>query len=71
MTAQQTRASIARWLRRDVGAEATRMMLAAGLPGGTRTERIKRAAFAEGCAHAVSAIIAAIERGDDLQEDET
>jgi hypothetical protein len=60
-------AEIAAWLRRDVGAEATRMILAAGLPGGTRTERTKRAAFAEGCAHAVTMILKAIERGDHLE----
>lgn len=55
---------ILEWLRRDVGPEAIRMMLAAGLPGGTRTQRTKNAAFAEGCAHAVKMIADGIERGD-------
>ncbi len=52
------------WLRKSVGMEVAGMMLQAGLPGGTRTQRIKNAAFADGCAHAVKKIIAALESGD-------
>lgn len=65
--AEQERALIVQWLRTDVGAEATRMILAAGLPGGTRTQRVKSAAFAEGCAHAVTMILKALESGAHLQ----
>tara|TARA_B100001057_G_scaffold418770_1_gene438201 strand:- start:107 stop:328 length:222 start_codon:yes stop_codon:yes gene_type:complete len=68
--AMKERARVVRWLRREVGGEATRMMLAAGLPGGTRTQRTKNAAFAEGCAHAVTMILNAIERGDHLENDD-
>lgn len=58
---EQERAAIVAWLREDVGAEAIRMMLIAGMPGGTRTERVKRQAFADGVSHATSAIREAIE----------
>lgn len=62
--AEKEREAIVAWLRHEVAGEATRMILAAGLPGGTRTQRTKNAAFADGCAHAVSMIIKAIENGD-------
>lgn len=62
------REKIVAWLRREVAGEATRMMLMAGLPGGTRTQRVKNKAFADGCGHAVTMIINAIERGDHLKE---
>lgn len=55
---------IVAWLKRDVADEAMRMMLAAGLPGGTRTQRTKNAAFADGMAHAVKMIREGIERGE-------
>lgn len=61
------REAIVAWLRREVAAEATGMMLMAALPGGTRTQRVKNRAYAEGCAHAVSMILDAIERGDHLK----
>ena len=61
---QETVAAIVAWLRADVSAEAIRMMLVAGMPGGTRTERTKRAAFADGVSHATVAIREAIERGE-------
>ena len=57
-------AEIVDWLRKDVGMEAIRMILMSGLPGGTRTERVKNQAFAQGCAHAVTMILQAIERGE-------
>lgn len=63
-TAEQERAAIVAWLRLNVAGEATRMMLMAGLPGGTKTQRVKNRSYAEGCAHAVSMVIDAIERGD-------
>lgn len=66
-TAEQERAAIVAWLRKSVGMEAGRMILASGLPGGTRTQRVKNQAYAEGCAHAVTQIINAIERGDHLE----
>lgn len=62
------REQIVAWLRNTVGPETVQMMLMAGLPGGTRTQRVKNAAFAEGCADATSKIIAAIERGDHLPQ---
>ena len=62
------REQIVAWLRETVGMEVTTMMLASGLPGGSRTQRVKNAAFAEGCANATRKIIAAIERGDHLKE---
>lgn len=58
------RAAIVAWLRRDVGGEATRLRLAAAMPGGTRTERTKAAAFADGIMHAVGMMLKAVERGD-------
>jgi hypothetical protein len=63
MTAETEREAAVKWLRNEVAAEAIRMMLVAGMPGGTRTERVKAAAFAEGCAHAVTMIREALERG--------
>lgn len=62
------REAVVAWLRRDVAAEATRMMLMAGMPGGTRTQRVKSRAFADGVGHAVTSIIAGIERGDHLKD---
>lgn len=59
MSAEEER--IVAWLRSDVLAEAVRMSLAAGLPGGTRTERVRARAFADGSCHAISCIISAIE----------
>lgn len=61
------RVRVVEWLRKTVGAEVMRMMLSAGLPGGTQTQRAKRRAYAEGCAHAVSMILEAVERGDHLE----
>jgi hypothetical protein len=61
---ENERAAVVAWLRKDVSMEAVRMMLAAGLPGGTRTQRTKAAAFAEGLAHGAKSIADAIERGD-------
>lgn len=49
----------------DAGAEAIRMMLMAGMPGGTRTQRVKNMAFAEGCSHAVKSIREAIRQADE------
>lgn len=60
----EEREQIVAWLRKTVGMEAGRLILASGLPGGTRTDRVKSRAFAEGCAHATKAIINAIESGD-------
>lgn len=65
--AEKEREAVVRWLRHEVAGEATRMILVAGIPGGTRTQRTKNAAFADGCAHAVSMIIKAIERCDHLR----
>lgn len=62
------REAVVAWLRRDLAAEATRMMLMAGLPGGTRTQRVKNRAFADGVGHAITSIIAGIERGDHLED---
>lgn len=64
------RAAIVQLVRSDFGAAAVRMMLAAGLPGGTRTQRVKAAAYADGFAKAVSLVADAIERGDDKIENE-
>lgn len=66
-TPEQERAAIVAWLRKSVGMEAGRMILVSGLPGGTRTQRVKNRAYAEGCAHAVTQIINAIERGAHLK----
>lgn len=65
-SAAEERASIVAWLRGDALVQAARMTLAAGLPGGTRTERVRGKAFADGTCHAISCIIAAIERGAHL-----
>jgi hypothetical protein len=60
----QEEREIVAWLRKGVGMEAGRMILMSGLPGGTRTQRVKDRAFAEGCAHAVTCILKAIESGE-------
>lgn len=59
---------IVRWLRKEVGPEACRMILVAGMPGGTRTQRVKMVAFADGCSHAIKSIVEALERGDHLKD---
>lgn len=63
-TDREERAAIVAHIRRVIGSEATRLMIAAGLPGGTRTQRTKNAAFADGVAHAVKVIADAIEAGE-------
>lgn len=68
MELNETEREIVAWLRREVGGEVTRMQLAAGLPGGTRTQRTKIAAFAEGAGHAVTSLIRAIESGSHRKE---
>lgn len=67
--AERERAAVVAWLRKDVAAEATRMILAAGMPGGTATERVKRRAFAAGVAHATQSIFEGLEQGAHLKED--
>ena len=59
---------IVEWLRREMAGEVTQLMLMAGLPGGTRTQRTKNSAFAKGCGHAVTVLIDAIERGEHRQK---
>jgi hypothetical protein len=59
---------IVEWLRKEVGPEACRMILVAGMPGGTRTQRVKMAAFADGCSHAIKSIVEALESGDHLKD---
>lgn len=54
-------------LLRLVGMEAVRMLLMSGMPGGTRTERVKAKAFAEGCMHAVKAIQDAVREADEAR----
>jgi hypothetical protein len=58
------REAIVKMVKHDFGAAAVRMMLASGVPIGTRTERVKGRAFADGFARAVSVIADAIERGE-------
>lgn len=55
-------------LCRDMGSASVSMILAAGLPGGTRTQRVKRAAYADGYTRAIADVRDAIERGDHLKE---
>ncbi len=63
------REQLANWLRRHGGGAAVHLTLAAGMPGGTRTERVKRRAFAEGFGRAVTVIREAVERGDPWNEE--
>lgn len=65
--AEKERAAVVAWLR-EKGMDAAHMILMAGMPGGTRTQRTKNAAFADGCAHTVKVIMAGIERGDHHKE---
>lgn len=58
------RDSIERFVREGCGMEGIRMMLAAGLPGGTTTQRVKNKAYAEGAVNATKAIAAAIARNE-------
>ena len=66
MTAE--REAIAHFVKHEFGAAAVHMMLASGLPGGTRTQRTKNRAFADGFAKATSMIAKAIQDGDHLKE---
>ena len=49
---------------KQYGMAAVQLILASGLPGGTRTQRTKASAFAEGYSKAVAQIKDAIERGE-------
>jgi len=60
--------AIVAWLRGEFGAAAVHLILMSGMPGGTRTERIKNRARADGFAKAVSMIAECIERGDHMKE---
>jgi argininosuccinate synthase len=51
-----TLAVVVEWLRKDLGVDAVHLMLAAGAPGGTATQRVKNKAFAAGYGHAVADI---------------
>jgi len=62
------REAIVHFVKHEIGGAAIRMMLASGLPGGTRTQRVKNAAYADGFAKAVSVIADAISRGDHIGE---
>lgn len=63
------RRAVVAWLRKTVGMEVAQMILVAGLPGGTRTQRVKNAAYADGCAHAVKMIADCIESGDHIGDE--
>jgi len=65
---EQERAAVVAWLRGPVTGEALRLLLSSGMPGGTRTQRVKNAAFAEGLAHAIKSIVAGIEAADHLTD---
>lgn len=56
-----TVAAIVEWLRKDLGTEAIGMMLAAGMPSQTRTQRTKDMAFADGFGRCVALAASAIE----------
>ncbi len=62
--AKAEREAIADYVRKQFGAAGVHMMLAAGMPGGTRTQRVKNAAFADGFAKAACLIAKAVEAGD-------
>lgn len=58
------REAIADFIRKQGGAAGIRLLLGSGMPGGTRTARVKHKAFADGFCRAVTVLADAIERGD-------
>lgn len=54
---------------REFGMAAVHLMLMSGIPGGTRTQRVKAEAFADGYAKAVAQIKDAIERGEHRKDE--
>lgn len=53
---------------REFGAASVHLILSSGLPGGTRTQRTKAAAHADGFSKAVSMVKSAIEAGQHKEE---
>lgn len=68
MTPAQERAAIVDYLRKQFGTAAVHLILASGMPGGTRTQRVKAAAAADGFAKAVSMMADKIESGAHHEE---